>query len=138
MTGITPPDGYPVVGHYCPLHSFQRPRLGPGKILLVDPALEAHLKRRSSYVTSERVLGDEMARAPALRGTKSSNFSVSGVDIVRWIVDNKGLSGEALSVTIGRILEQGIVAPLDKAQAGKPFAKNGEYKIVESKAAAKK
>ena len=137
VTGVTPPDGYPVVGHYCPLHSFQRPRLGAGKVFQVDAGLEAHLKRRTSYVTSERVLGDEMARAPGLRGTKSSNFGVAGLEVVRWVVENKGLSGEALSTTIGRLLEQGVVVPCDKAQAGKPFSKTADYRI-ESKGGAGK
>jgi hypothetical protein len=135
VTGVTQPDGYPVVGHYCPLHSFQRPRLGAGRIFQVDAGLEAHLRRRTSYVTSERVLGDEMARAPALRGTKSSGFGVLGADMARWVAEGKGLSGEALATTLGRLLAQGIVAPCDKALAGQPFAKTALYR-VEAKAPA--
>ncbi len=135
VTGVTQPDGYPVVGHYCPLHSFQRPRLGPGRIFQVEAGLEAHLRRRTSYVTSERVLGDEMARAPGLRGTKSSGFGVPGSDLARWVAENKGLAGEALAVTIGRLLGQGVVVPCDKALAGQPFAKATLYRI-EAKAPA--
>jgi hypothetical protein len=136
VLGVSAPDGYPVVGHYCPLHSFQRPRVGPGRMFLVDSGLETHLKRRTSYVSSERVLGDEMARAPALRGTKSTNFGVTGADLVRWISENKGITGEALLLTLTRLLEQGVVAPVDKALSGKPFSKSAEYR-VEIKAAGK-
>ena len=128
VLGATPPDGYPVVGHYCPLHGFQRPRM-VGNVVIVDPSVEPHLQRRTSYVTSERVLGEEMARAPALRGTKSSNFCVQGKDVVKWLEENKSLAGEGLVRTLGRLLEQGIVLPADKALAGKPFTKTADYKI---------
>ena len=59
--------GHPVVGFYCPLHKYQTPRLCEDKIFRIDPVLEAHLSRRTSYVSFEKQLGADMADAPQLR-----------------------------------------------------------------------
>ena len=120
--------GYPVVGFYCPLHKYQTPRLCEDKIFRIDPVLEAHLARRTSYVSFERQLGTDMADAPQLR-----RQTLEGAELAAWLGERKGLQGAAAKLTLQRMLEQGVIAAAGGragAAAVQAFSAEGAYKVV--------
>ena len=119
-----------MVGYYCPLHKYQTPRLCEDKVFRLDPALEAHLARRTSYVSFERQLGADMAESPQLRGQK-----LEGAELAAWLGERKGLQGAAAKLTLQRMLEQGVLVAAGKGGAAGAFSEAGEYKVAAVKKA---
>jgi len=126
-SSLTEPVGHPVVGFYCPLHKYQTPRLCEDKIFRIDPALEAHLARRTSYVSFEKQLGADMADAPQLR-----RQTLEGGELAAWLAERKGLQGVAAKLTLQRMLEQGVIVAAGGkgASAGGAFAEGANYKVA--------
>ena len=125
---LTEPVGHPVTGFYCPLHKYQTPRLCEDKIFRIDSVLEAHLARRTSYVSFERQLGADMADAPQLR-----RQTVEGGELAAWLAERKGLQGAAAKLTLQRMLEQGVIVAAGGGRADAPFATGQNYKMAAAK-----
>ena len=73
-----------------------------------------------------------MLKVPDLRGTVKSG--VKGGTILDWLVEKKGLKEDALALTLGRMLEQGVLVPSTpdvKGKGGASFKKSLEYRIID-------
>ncbi len=111
MTTVEPP-AYPVLSFYCALHSFQKPRQGEDG-LVIAPAFEAHLARRTSFLAPEHSLAAEMAKSPGLvRDRPGAPRSAAGAAVAAWLRERRAQSAARATETAARMLALGILVPL--------------------------
>ena len=129
-TTAVEPQLYPLLGFYCALHGYQKPRPAPGGAIIVDPATEPHLRSRTSFVSPEHSVAAEMAKSPGLVRSGSAAGSAIGL----WLQERRALPTAEARAYAARMLELAILVPASPgaAAAAPSFsdAKDALYKIV--------
>jgi hypothetical protein len=101
------PPGWPLAGAYCALHAWQRPKTGPdGALIFESPAVEEHVRRRTSFVGPEAGVAGEMVRAPGLvKDRPGAPRSASGAQVVDFLVSRRGLDEAGALAYAQRMLD---------------------------------
>ena len=113
----------PPLATFC-RHRYQEPKppldrdhggTGDGALRFDSAVVEAHLRRRTSFVSPESALAADMARAPALGagGGKGGGGggAASGAALVSWLRDKRGCDDEAALATARRMAALGHLVP---------------------------
>jgi hypothetical protein len=126
------PPGYPVMGFYCMMHGYQKPRQSADGSLDAGPIYEQHLRRRTSFVSPESNIAAEMVKsAGVVRDRPDLPRSAAGAQIITWLIERKGFEEGAALALAERMLAQEILQPL-KGTPAKGFSadKNALYRVV--------
>ena len=95
-TSQAEPAGYPVQGFYCGLHSYQRPRVAPdGSAVFETPALEAHIRRQTSFAPPEAALAAELLKAPNIVRDRPGGRQTATGQVRGWASPLHRLTGRA-------------------------------------------
>ena len=109
------PTGYPMIGFYCGLHSYQRPRGGGADSLIFDDAVvEEFIRKCTSFVAPEANLAAELAKAPGLiRDRPGASRSIVGAAVLNWLTGNRKMTEEAAINLARRMVQYDALQPLD-------------------------
>lgn len=110
VTTTVPPPSYPEAGFYCLLHRYQDPRPQPdGSLKFESPAVEEHVRRRTSFVAPEATLLQKLVRAP---GYSSDGKTIAGDRVVAWLAEKRGISVAAATAQAQRMVDLGFLSPV--------------------------
>ena len=113
------PPGFPVMGFYCGLHSFQRPRQAPdGSLVFDSPSVETHIRRKTSFVAPEITVAAEMAKAPGLvRDRPGAPRSILGTAVLSWLQESRKLTEADAKALAARMVTFEALLPLDGSRS---------------------
>lgn len=116
------------MGFYCALHGYQRPRPAPGgSSIIVEPAYEAHLRTRTSFVSPEHSTAAEMAKSPGL----VRSGAASGSAISAWLQERRSLDVAGARAYASRMLALEILVPLGGSGGGAFLdSKDAQYRLT--------
>jgi hypothetical protein len=130
-TAVEPP-GYPVMGFYCMMHGYQKPRQSPDGGLEIATEVEQHLRRRTSFVAPESNIAAEMAKSVGLvRDRPGQPRAAAGNSLLQWLMERKGLDEDAAMEMGARLVALECLQPLAGAPAkGFSADKTALYRVV--------
>jgi hypothetical protein len=120
------------MGFFCMMHAYQKPRQGGDGALELSPALESHLRRRTSFVAPESNIAAEMIKSPGLvRDRPGVPKSAAGQQVLTWLMERKGLDEAAAVAMAERMVMLEVLQPVQGAP-GKGFSadKGALYRVV--------
>lgn len=126
------PVGYPAVGFYCSLHSYQKPRNNAdGTLTFESPPVEEHTRRRTSFVSPESQIAVELVKSPGIIRDRGAGVpkSATGSAIFDWLVQSRKLDAAAATACAARMLTQGILVPMGDASRGFLATKDALYRV---------
>jgi hypothetical protein len=113
------PQGYPIMGFYCTLHGYQKPRQNADGTLAIEPVFDEHLRRRSSFVAPETSVASEMIKSPQLlRERPGAPRSAAGDAIMAWLMQRRSIGAEAAQAYAQRMVQLEILVPVSGAAEG--------------------
>jgi hypothetical protein len=126
------PAGWPAIGYYCGLHSYQRPRPGPdGAVVFANAEVEGFIRRSTSFVSPESALGMELMKAPGLvRDRPGAPRCATGVAVLNWLLESRKLEEPVARATAARMVQLGVLQPLEGGARGFSADKNALYRVV--------
>jgi hypothetical protein len=113
------PQGYPILGFYCTLHGYQKPRQNPDGTLQIEPVFDEHLRRRTSFVAPEASIAAEMVKSPQLlRDRPGAPRSAAGDAILSWLMQRRNIAQDAALAYANRMVQLDILVPVAAPAAG--------------------
>jgi hypothetical protein len=109
------PQGYPVIGFYCSLHSYQKPRgNADGTFTFDEPIIEEHVRRKTSFVSVEQSVVQELLKAPGLvRDRPGAPSSATAQAVLSWLMDRRQLDEPSAMAFAQQIVNTGLIVPMD-------------------------
>lgn len=127
------PAGYPTMGFYCPLHTYQAPKMSmAGTMSFESPAVGAHV-RRTSFKAPEAIVAEELCKRVAIGsrgGSGGGVSSVTGTGLVAFLKERKSLDDAGCAAYAARMVDLGILVPMDGSGTFRPDTST--YRIVPS------
>lgn len=111
---VAQPAQYPHSGFYCGLHAYQKPKVLPdGALSFESPAIEEHIRRRTSFVAPEAAVAGELMSAPGLvRDRPGAPQSVTALGLLNWLMERRSLNEEAAKAYAQRMVALDILVPV--------------------------
>lgn len=138
-TDATQPANWPVIGYYCGLHSYQKPKVAPdGSLSFDQPQIEEHVRRRTSFVAPEALVASELLTAPGLvRDRPGAPSSITALGIVNWLQERRSLTEGDARAYADRMVKLDVLIPVgqgtnnnNKAAKGFDFSdKQALYRV---------